>query len=241
MNRDEHGCYGCLGLILTIAWIWGVIYAFRVGNPCSGMLAVAFPPYGWYLAYVSFTDKDEEKNIDWDQRVRDEVRMCVSLISQYVREENDTVEVSEKIDNIAKRINKYPNEKKLAIERGVLSFHKLINALADSVDTKITEFYQQGEWNANMTQEVEQAIKECESFLQKEEIELFKREYENSFRMLIRNIDKTLLSKDAVLEEVRRRKETSRQIWNERFDYQFRRLFGHGYKDSPFYKSAGRD
>jgi len=108
------------------------------------------------------------------------------------------------------------------------------------METTITEFYQQGEWSIKMNQEAEQALQECKIFLQKEEIDQFKRDYENTFRTIIRNIETTPLPEESVLEEFYRRKENLQQIWNERFDYQFRRLFGRGYKDSPFYKSVGR-
>lgn len=121
---------GCLiPLIGTALYIMGGIHSEKKHN--EGSLAWWIPPFGIYRGFEEFwhTDKTvkekiaEDKSIDWDKRVVDDISTASTLIL-LSDDAKDMDEERMEIEKLSKKILQYPDDKKKKISDGVLCFLK---------------------------------------------------------------------------------------------------------------------
>ena len=147
-------------LVFGLATIFGIYHSFIKHDPITGFVSVVIPPYAIYMSAEAFFWHDDFPNVNWDTRLKNDTKGTYVLIrASGTIKDSKIVEYNDAVESFAKRINRYPPDKKVYLaEFGatyiayselvfVDVFNSVQNAISrgtelvliESTDTKILE------------------------------------------------------------------------------------------------------
>jgi|FLOH01.1.fsa_nt_gi hypothetical protein len=140
-----------LTTIIGLALIWGefggLFHSYKKHSTSDVFLSFFIPPVSWYRS-VEFFWHDDYANVDWDEKINNDIGICIYFFNGYIGENPDIFTLNTQIEAFGQKISDYPDDKyellkqasKVYMEYLPIFFDDFINSLRESSKIGIFKF-----------------------------------------------------------------------------------------------------
>jgi hypothetical protein len=148
LGKIRESLPGFFGFIIYIAigllTLYGIFHSFTKHSTGRGFFALFIPPYAIYMGLEGLIWHDDFAGVNWKVRLKNDIRATYYLIGSYGNvDETKINEYNRSIEDFAKSIKKYPNEKREHLETfGSLYINytkSLLEDLSSNIEKALTK------------------------------------------------------------------------------------------------------
>lgn len=112
-----NGLGGAIFIGILVANVYGPYHAIAKHSTGVAVASVFIPPYAWYMATEGVLWHDDFADVDWDLRLKNDVRAVAALIGGAGSlEETSVIDHGRAVEEFAVWIQDYPEEKRRYLE-----------------------------------------------------------------------------------------------------------------------------
>ena len=103
--------------LLGAATLFGIFHSYSKHSTKDFILSIAIPPYAWYRAADGIFWHDDYKNINWDSRLKNDIRSIQTFLDASSDIEETKINAfGIAVEEFSAQINKYPEDKQLILK-----------------------------------------------------------------------------------------------------------------------------
>jgi hypothetical protein len=199
----------------------GVVHSFKKHGVADGIIGTALFPWAMYRG-IEFWWHDDYANVNWDKRLTNDVQTCIYFISSSNDENADKYQINENLEKFSDKIKNYPEDKKRFLHDATKNYILFSNSITKDIFNSLSKYKTTGDYNLIESSETLKLERELSNFKLKEEIDLYKKGFEELNKKMKSNLsnDTTLIDFDRIKEM-----ETSMNYKVEIQQKEFRRIF----------------
>lgn len=160
-------------LLFFYGEIFGVIHSIRKHSTSDAILCVVIPPMAWWRSIEMFWH-DDFADVDWDERLSSDLKTCVYFHGEIISSQTNTYQLNEDIENFAKKVKKYPEDKREFLVNGFRKYLEFQNLLVNDLYYCFDRYFKGAEYELKLSSKTKNKEKELEAYISKSDLEILK-------------------------------------------------------------------